>query len=96
MYMNNSDTTLLVKAIVEEQKLIMGPLAIEVANKVNGLQISEDAEQVQVTDEGSKILTDLVHQYEKLFGQASVEVCKDAVREVKSSISSKDFPDILQ
>ena len=45
---------------------------------------------------GKVVLEKLVKQYEKLFGQASIEVCKDAVREVQNTVSKADLPEILQ
>lgn len=94
--MDTRDLTLVVRAIVDEQKNIIGPLAIEEANKVVGLKVSDDLETIQVSGESKNVLADLVGQYEKLFGQASIEVCKDAVREVQPPIPTKDLPAILQ
>ena len=45
---------------------------------------------------GKDVLDQLVRQYSELFGRASVEVCKEAVKEVDSSISSEELPDILK
>lgn len=94
--MDTASLTILVRAIVSEQKLIIGPLAIEEANSVTGLRVSSDLKVVEVTKEGKQILTNLVHKYEELFGQASVEVCKDSIKEVLPKISSKDIPEFLK
>ena len=71
-------------------------MAISEANKVTGLKVSPDLSAVSVTGESLKIITDLVHQYERLFGQASIEACKDSVKEVLPRISAKDIPDFLK
>jgi len=89
-------TQSLVRAIVTQQQMIIGPLAVVQANKVNGLKISEDIRNVTVSGKFTDVLTDLVKQYEQLFGQASVEVCKDAMRELHIKIPLEDLPEILQ
>lgn len=81
-------------AIVNHQKDIIGPLALEQAKKVPGIVVS--ASSIQVENDPTSALVGLVKKYSELFGQTSIEVCKDAVRELGSSISSKDLPSILQ
>ncbi len=86
-------------AIVTQQQLIIGPLAIEQANKVEGLVIQGDSKlDITVTTKGSshEILEKLVHKYEELFGKTSVEVCKDAVRESGIRVPADDLPDVLR
>lgn len=85
-----------VKRIIEQQYSIIGPMAVNEANKVNGIKASSDLSSVRVTGESKKILTDLVHQYEKLFGQASVEACKDSIKELLPKLSPGDIPDFLK
>lgn len=88
----------LVRNIINNQKLIIGPLAFEQANKVSGLKIS-DNEKINVeivTNNTNELLTSLVKKYEELFGRASIEVCKDAVRETNPPLSQEDLPEILK
>ena len=87
---------LLIKAIVSGQSLIIGPIAIEQANKVPGIQVSSDLSVVKVSEAGKEVLEKLVRQYERLFGRASVEACRDTVRESLPPVSEKDLPDILK
>lgn len=86
----------LVLAIVKQQKAIMGPMAVDLANRVNGVHISNDLASIEVGGNTAQVLGDLVKQYEKLFGRASVEACKDSIREANISIPPKDLPQILQ
>lgn len=81
--------------IVKEQEAVIGPLAFDQARKVAGLTIAKNG-HIELVGNAKDVLTHLVQQYEHLFGQASVEVCKDAVREVKPPISSEDLPEILK
>lgn len=83
------------KKIIKQQESVIGPLAVDQARKVAGLQVSETGD-LSLTGNGKDILAHLVEQYEHLFGQASIEVCKDAVREVKPPIATDDLPDILK
>lgn len=84
-----------IKYIVKQQETVIGPVAIELANHVKGLHIDPDA-SVHIEGDPKEILTGLVKEYENLFGKASIEVCKDAVREIKPPISSNELPEILQ
>lgn len=88
----------LVKSIVQHQELVIGPLALEQANKVTGLSVS-DGGDIKVAVTGSdtdKILTELVKKYEQLFGRASIEVCRDAIKEVKPPVPVDQLPQILR
>jgi hypothetical protein len=81
--------------IVKDQEAIIGPLAFDQARKVNGIQIDLNG-SVKINGNGKQILTDLVKVYSEFFGQASVEVCREAVREVGSEVTKEDLPDILK
>lgn len=88
----------LISNIIKEQQVIIGPIAIDQANKVGGLSVANDG-RIKVTITGSdtsKILTELVEKYEQLFGRASVEVCRDAVKELKPPIPNDELPQILR
>lgn len=79
------------KVIVERQESIIGPLAWREAGKVSGLTVNN--RDVSVSGEGKKVLEALVRQYEALFGLASVEACKDAIR---GKAPFEQLPPILQ
>lgn len=87
------DYTKLISQIIKNQEYIIGPVAWSEARKIEGLRI--DAEKVQVVGDGKKIAESLVNQYATLFGQASIEVCKDAVRDMISSVDKNLVPNIL-
>ena len=94
--MNNSLVKTLIKAIVVQQQSIIGPLAIEQANHVSGLKISSDIHSIEYDRDGTQVLSDLVHQYETLFGQASVEACKESVRQILGEVDQKEVPVFLK
>lgn len=82
---------IIVSKIIENQHTVMGPLAFDLANKVNGLKV-ESLDKIVITGNGKDVLKMLVDQYSSLFGRASVEVCRDAVKEIKPAISSEELP----
>ncbi len=94
--MNNSDLVTLVRAIVSGQKQIIGPMAVDEANKVQGVVVSKNLDSIQISGESDQLLQNLVNQYEKLFGQASVEACKEAVKKILPSINDPHLPDFLR
>jgi hypothetical protein len=65
------------------------------AIKVAGLQINSQGE-VSLVGDAKNVLSHLVEQYEHFFGRASIEVCKDALRQVNPHLPSEDLPEILK
>ncbi len=84
-----------VSRIIKEQQSLIGPVAIDQAKRVQGLQLTT-ADDVKILGNGKEVLGGLVSQYEKLFGKASVEVCKEAFEPFSDKIPSADIPDILK
>lgn len=82
--------------IIREQENIIGSLAIEQAQRVNGLTIDLDKHQVDFSGNRTEILEHLVEQYQKLFGQTSVEVCRDAARPILSKLPPQEVPALLK
>lgn len=83
--------------IINGQRQVIGPLALDAARKVPGLVFSNsDFEHIKISGEPNIVITGLVMQYERIFGTASIEVCKDAVKEIKPPISQDFLPDILR
>lgn len=83
--------------IIKEQEVIIGPIAWSEARKVPGLVvIDQKAGTVELKGNESELINQLVAQYERLFGRASREVCKDAVRNLVVDMNPKDIPDSLR
>ncbi len=81
--------------IIKEQQAIIGSVALDQAKKVSGFMITS-AEDVKVTGNKKQALESLVKQFEKLFGKASVQVCRDAFEPFSQKIAQTDIPDILK
>lgn len=83
--------------IIKEQELVIGPLAWSEAAKVSGLSvISKEKGEVELKNGDPKeVVNHLVAQYERLFGRASHEVCKDAVKSMLANLSQPEIPSSL-
>lgn len=84
-----------ISQIIKEQQAIIGPIALDQAKKVSGLQIT-GFDDVKIVGNKKEVLSGLVNQYAKLFGRASIEVCKEAFEPFSDKIPSQDVPDILK
>lgn len=83
--------------IIKEQELIIGPIAWSEANKVLGLKvIDQDKGDVTLEGDSKMVLDKLVAQYEKLFGQASTEACKEAVQDLIVELPQDQIPNSLK
>lgn len=80
--------------IIKEQQAIIGPIALEQARKVSGLKIDDKVNDVQLQGNEKEIIEKLVEQYQHLFGQTSVEVCKEAIRGL--DVSADQLPALLK
>lgn len=81
--------------IIKEQQTIIGPVALDQAKKVSGL-IFASVDDVKIAGNKKEVLGNLVNQYAKLFGKASIEVCKEAIEPISDKIPVNDLPDILK
>lgn len=82
--------------IIQEQEKIIGPIALEQARKVQGLSVNWEKREVNLAGNEKEVLEKLVNQYASLFGQASVEVCKEATRKILVGVSKDSIPSLLQ
>lgn len=87
--------TQLVEKIIEEQESIIGPIAWEQASKVPGITLDPQTKQIILEGNKKEILENLARQYQQLFGQVSIEVCKEAVKELLPETSKGQVPQIL-
>ena len=89
-------STEVAKRIVKEQALIIGPIAWEEAQKVRGLKVDLTTQEVMVEGSPREVLEKLVAQYERLFGLASRDVCREAVRPLISQVPPEEIPAVLR
>ncbi len=86
--------TQIVKSIIKEQQTIIGPLALEQAKKVQGITF-KSTDDIVVSGDHKTVLNNLVSQYAKIFGEASVQVCRDAFEQFQGKIPPQEVPEIL-
>ncbi|OGH88768.1 MAG: hypothetical protein A3J93_01610 [Candidatus Magasanikbacteria bacterium RIFOXYC2_FULL_42_28] len=88
--------TQIVEHIVKEQELIIGPLAREEAARVSNIVVRDNGTVLMTGDNKKAAIDQLVARYERLFGQASVQVCKDAAASFLPSLKTGETPDSLK
>ena len=81
--------------IIQEQELIIGPIAWDEAKKVQGMTVLYEKREVTMQEEQA-VVDRLVAQYERLFGRASREVCKEAVRDIIGDVPQDKVPAALK
>ena len=84
--------------IIKEQELVIGPLAWEEAEMVQGIKIVDRSKgELELNNGDPKIVIDrLVGQYERLFGRASHEVCREAVTALIADLPPSEIPSSLK
>ncbi len=84
------------KQIISQQEVIMGPLAVEQADKVPGFTIDRASREVTIEGDKTSALQRLVEQYRLLFGQTAVEVCRQAAKDILSQLPASQVPELLR
>ncbi len=85
---------LIVNKIIQDQQMIIGPIALQIAKKVGGISIL--GSEVHFSTDPKMAIQDLVGQYKKIFGEASVEICKESAHNINVNLSDSELPDILK
>jgi hypothetical protein len=86
----------IVVKIIKSQEAIIGPVAVEQAERVPHLKLDWDHEKVAIDGDEAKAIDALVAVYKELFGQISVEVSKEAASGLVSQLSADDLPKALK
>ena len=87
----------IVLKIIMQQEAVIGPLAWNEASKVQGLRVEKSLGTVEMTDADQGVVVDrLVAQYERLFGRASHEVCREAAASLIANLPPAEVPSSLR
>jgi hypothetical protein len=78
--------------IILEQELIIGPVAWGEASKVAAMTISPTHSISIEAGKQQECINELVLRYEKLFGRASREVCREAASHVIAEMPLNEVP----
>ncbi len=88
--------TQIVQNIIQHQEAIIGPVAIEQAERIPHLQINWPKREINIAGDPLPVIDDLVRSYSQLFGQISVEVSKDAVAPLLRQLHPGQLPHTLE
>ncbi|MFO0703926.1 MAG: hypothetical protein U0525_04350 [Patescibacteria group bacterium] len=80
--------------IIKDQSVIIGPVASTIAGRVNGLVI--DGAEIKFNIDPKQVLQNLVIEYKNVFGDASVEICKESVHSIDVNLTKEELPEILK
>ena len=70
----------LAKAIIEEIKDVIGPVAIVQANTVKGLKAS--TRKIQITRDPTKVISELVDAYKTIIGDVAITIAKKGAKSI--------------
>lgn len=79
--------------ILEEQESIIGPIAKDLANQVEGMHWDNNA--ISITADPKMTLEKFVSQFQTLFGPLSIEVSKRVIKTRGLLFNPGELPDIL-
>ncbi|MEK7105449.1 MAG: hypothetical protein AAB865_02080 [Patescibacteria group bacterium] len=80
--------------IITEQEQVVGPLAWDVAKRIQGLSFTDH--EATIKGSAKQVLEQLVKAYEGLFGSASREVCRDAISAMRPQLDEASLPEVLK
>lgn len=83
----------IVVKIIKGQENIIGPIAVEQSQRVDGLDVDWGKQTATITGDPIKVIDELIEKYKELFGQISVEVSKDAVASLVDKLPSNGLPE---
>ncbi|HSW37433.1 MAG TPA: hypothetical protein VLG37_03640 [Candidatus Saccharimonadales bacterium] len=87
----------IVVKIIESQEAIIGPVAVEQAQRVAGLKVGDwKKHEISLSGDESDVIDKLVEVYKQLFGQISVEVSKEAAASLIGQLPANDLPEALK
>lgn len=82
--------------IVKEQGRIIGALSYEQASQIDGLRIDPTTYNCTIIGEPLVVLETLVDKYRQFFGNAAVEVCREAAMHLKARLPDEQIPELLR
>jgi hypothetical protein len=82
--------------IIQSQEAIIGPVAIEQAKQVSGLEVDWAHHEVSIQGEARRTINNLITVYQELFGQISVEVSKEAASGLTGQLTADQVPEALK
>jgi hypothetical protein len=82
--------------IIEQQEVIIGPIAISQASNISELSIDWPQHVVTFNGDPKAAIDNLVEQYKQLFGQIAVQTCKEAASRFLAELPAEQWPSSLK
>jgi len=86
----------IVVRIIESQENIIGPIALQQAKQVNGLDVDWQNKKVDIKNNSPKVVDALVNKYKDLFGDMAVQTCQDVARQLVTQLPPAEQPQTLK
>lgn len=86
----------IVVKIIKSQEAIIGPVAIEQAQRVPHLKVDWDNQKIDIDGDEPMVIDSLVEVYKELFGNISVEVSKEAAASLIGQLPAGQLPKALK
>ncbi|HSX05401.1 MAG TPA: hypothetical protein VLF69_02960 [Candidatus Saccharimonadales bacterium] len=83
-------------SIIDEQEKLIGPVAYQQAATVPGLSVDKHAHTASIKGDELTVLNELIERYKEFFGNVAVDVCKEAVGNLKFSLPPDQLPAALR
>lgn len=81
----------IIEKVVEQEGDLIGPVAVRKADSVDGVEVSEDGEANLSSNDGEKVLSDILESYSDVVGKNAVDGLK---RNVAKSLD--EVPEVLE
>lgn len=78
----------------EQEKIVGKQVAIALSKQVQNLEIKNGS--VNIEGDPKTVLQNLIDQYATLFGKASIEVSKQALKKLDNKFDKSEMPDNLK
>jgi hypothetical protein len=83
--------------ILEEQETILGSLAWQIVEKVQGIHVvNKETWQVRIISDPKVVIDQFVYRCERIFGSFARDVSKQAVAFILANIPEEDIPERLR
>ncbi|HSX44459.1 MAG TPA: hypothetical protein VLF87_00735 [Patescibacteria group bacterium] len=82
--------------IISQQELIIGPVAVQQAQQVDGISVDWANHTVSIVGDEKEAVEELIEAYRDLFGQIAVEASKEAVASLANKLKPEELPDLLK
>ena len=84
----------LAKAIIDQTKSIIGPVAVMQANTVKGLKASTT--EARITGDPLKVISGLINAYKTIIGSVAVTLAKKGAKSIIENNPKLKIPDELK